>query len=283
MTASSPDVLFRHNQDDAEWLAISRDSKYGHYARIPGRICRCLEYFNISSDRSSVQERLDSYYLFIGVVDDEIDSVGLEAGSEVLKQLENGAAIFGEQTKQSPAKVVTEALRRHIGLEMFPVVLGKLRELYQAVVRERNSRTMRAYVEQRIAIGNLTAEVSYLLMRPFLKSEHEDLRRFLQRVGAVGCLIDSVIDLREDDRLGLLALRPSLSDYLYLMSRMLPDGFKVLLRHPSLLGLFLEAISDNWLASAPVQKARDTELDDLSIMVHSERNHREPDSTPKCN
>src|SRR5215813_8730624 len=129
---SSPDVLFRHNQDDVEWLAISRDCKYGHYARIPGRICRCLEYFDISSDRRAVQERLDSYYLFIGVVDNEIDSVGLDAGREILKQLENGSPIFREPTKQSPAKVVTEVLRHHIGLEMFPIVLGKLEELYQA-------------------------------------------------------------------------------------------------------------------------------------------------------
>src|SRR5437773_2273991 len=53
--------------------------------------------------------------------------------------------------------------------------------------------------------------------------------------------------------------------YFYLISRMLPDGFKVLLRHPRLVGLFLEAITDNLLAKAPVQKVRDTQPDDLPI------------------
>jgi hypothetical protein len=127
------------------------------------------------------------------------------------------------------------------------MILAKLGELYQAVVSERKSKTMRAYIEQRKAIGCLTAEVSYLLIRPLLMSENKDLCRFFQKVGEVGCLVDSVIDLRTDDRLGLLSFRPTLRDYFQLTSQMLRDGLKVLLRHASLLGLFLEAISDNCL------------------------------------
>ena len=226
-------------------MALARDRRYGHHARIPGRICRCLDYFHVSSDRQAIQERLHAYYLFVGVVDDEIDSVGLEAGREVLEQLRNEELIFREPGARAPVAVVTEVLKRHLCLETFPAVLQKLEELYETVVRERNSRTMRAYVEQRVAIGRLTADVSYLLIRPLLPREYPELRRFLQRVGEVGCLIDSVIDLRADDRLGLLAFRPGLRDYLYLVRRMFHDGFKVLRQHPRLLGLFLEAIRDN--------------------------------------
>ena len=244
---NSPDIAFRYVWTDIEWLyqAISLDSRYGHYVRIPERICRCLDYFNVSSSRRAVKERLHSYYLFIGVVDDVIDSSQLEAGGEILKQLDNRIPFFNEETKRSRAKLVTEIFKCHISLEIYPMVLAKLEELYQAVMGERKSKTMRAYIEQRKAIGCLTAEVSYLLIRPLLRSEHKDLCVFLQKVGEVGCLIDSVIDLREDDQVGLLSFRPTLKDYLKLTGQMLHEGLRILLKHPRLLGLFLESISDD--------------------------------------
>ena len=250
----SPDA-----QGEIGWLyqAISQDFRYGHYVRIPERICRCLEYFNVSASRKAVQERLRSYYLFIGVVDHVIDSRGLEAGREILKQLGNRTPPLNEEARQSPATVVTEVLKYHIGLEIFPTVLAKLEELYEAVVTERKSRTMRAYIEQRTAVGCLTAEVSYLLIRPLLKNETEDLICFFQKVGEVGCLVDSVIDLRADNRLGLLAFRPTLKDCFELITQMLRDGLKIVLKHPRLLGLFVEAIGDDLL---DLFRARETPL-----------------------
>ncbi len=232
---------------DIEWLyqTISQDARYRHYVRIPERICRCLDYFNVPSSRGAVKARLHSYYLFIGVVDDVIDSSRLEAGREILKQLEDRTLFFNEETKQSRTKLVTQILKCHISLEIYPLVLVKLEELYQAVVRERQSSTMRAYIEQRKVIGCLTEEISYLLIRPLLESEHKDLCRFLKNIGEVGCLIDSVIDLRSDDRLGLVSFSPTLEDHLRLTGQMLHEGLKVILRHPRLLGLFLEAISDD--------------------------------------
>jgi hypothetical protein len=202
-------------------------------------------YFNVSSSRGDVKGRLLPYYLFIGVVDDVIDSGGLEAGREILKQLEDRTLFFNEETKRSRAKLVTEVLKFHISPDIYPLVLAGLEELYQAVVLERQSKTMRAYIEQRKVIGRLTAKLSYLLIRPLLEGEHKDLCRFLKTIGEVGCLIDSVIDLRADNRLGLLSFRPTLKDYLKLTGQMLREGLKVTLRHPRLLGLFLEAVSDD--------------------------------------
>src|SRR5918999_5628647 len=105
---NSPDTTFRCIQTDIEWLyqALSQDARYGHYARIPERICRCLDYFNVSSSRRAVKERLHSYYLFIGVVDDVIDSSQLEAGGEILQQLDDRTPFFNEETRQSRAKLV---------------------------------------------------------------------------------------------------------------------------------------------------------------------------------
>jgi hypothetical protein len=244
-------------QTEIEWLyqALSQDSRYGHYVRIPERICRCLDYFNVSSSRRAVKERLHSYYLFIGVVDDVIDSSRPEAGGEILKQLDDRVPFFDEETRHSRAKLVTEILKCHISLDIYPTVLAKLEELYRAVIGERNSTTMRAYIGQRKAIGRLTAEVSYLLIRPLLKSEHKDLCAFLQKVGEVGCLIDSVIDLRADGRVGLLSFSPTLQDYLKLTGQMLREGLRILLRHPRLLGLFVESVHDDLLDQFRARRA----------------------------
>lgn len=246
---NSPDFLFQHLPPDAvlSYQAISQDSRYGHYVRIPERICRCLDYFNVSSSRRAVAERLHSYYLFIGVVDDVLDSSRLEAGREILKQLKNGTLSFDEETRQTPVKLVTEILKSHISPEIYPLALAKLEELYQAVMRERKARTMRAYIEQRIVIGSLTAELSYLLIRPLIEGEHDDLCRFLREVGAVGCLVDSVIDLRADRRRGLFSFRPALKEHLILTVQMLHEGLKVIRKHPRLTGLFLVAVGDDVL------------------------------------
>lgn len=246
---NSTDAFSRHRQDDLQsrYQAISQDSRYGHYGRIPERICRCLDYFKVSSSRQAVKERLHSYYLFIGVVDDIIDSSAPEAGREILKQLDNRNPFFDEGTKESHAKLVTEVFKCHISPETYPEILARLEELYHAVVSERTSATMRAYIEQRKTIGSLTAEVSYLLIRPLLREEHKDLRRFLQEVGEVGCLMDSLIDLRADATLGLISFKPTLNDHFNLISQLLREGLRILLKHPRLLGLFLEAIADNLL------------------------------------
>src|ERR687896_578518 len=105
---NSTDIAFRYMQTEIEWLyqAISQDARYGHYARIPERICRCLDYYNVTSSSRAVKERLHPYYLFIGVVDDVIDSSQLEAGGEILQQLDDRTPFFNEETRQSRAKLV---------------------------------------------------------------------------------------------------------------------------------------------------------------------------------
>jgi len=108
------------------YQAISRDWRYRHYARIPGRLCRCLDYFKVASNRRAVQERLSSYYLFICVVDDVLDSNKLEAGREILEQLKRRTPFFNEETTPSQAKLVTGVLKCHISLEIHAV--GPLNE-----------------------------------------------------------------------------------------------------------------------------------------------------------
>src|SRR5437773_12576987 len=93
LTGDKADIAWRYR-------SMSQNARYGHDVRIPERICRCLDYFNIPSSRRAVRERLHSYYLFIGVVDDVIDSSEPETAREILNQLDNPQPFFDQETKE---------------------------------------------------------------------------------------------------------------------------------------------------------------------------------------
>ena len=251
LSTAVPDTLPRHfnelkmcNDFRERYDTIVRDPKYRHFVRIPERIIRCLDYFGIAGDRIAMRKLLQAYYLFIGVVDNAIDSGEMEAGRVVLYHFETSTPSDRESII-SDIVLMTEVLKRHISEDVHSLVLSKLRELYQAVVSERAATSIESYMKQRKAVGRLTAELSYLLICPLLKAEHESLRDFMQQVGAVGCIIDSIIDLNPDRRLGLLSFKPTIRCYAKLICCALLDGLRLASKHPRLSGLFFQSIVDN--------------------------------------
>jgi hypothetical protein len=230
---------------DLAYRAVAGDPRYAHFMNIPERIIRCLDYFHLACNRVEVSQRLRAYYLFIGVVDDRIDRGELEIGKDILERFNDRVPCSDDRTRASRVSLVTEVLKQNISADVYPAVVAKLHELYPAVVAERKAETITAYIEQRKVVGRLTAEVSYVLIRSFLEGDGRDFRRLLERVGAVGCLVDSVIDLRADTRLGLVSFTPTVGDFLKLLASTLREGLSVSMKHPALLGVFLEAVGDN--------------------------------------
>lgn len=230
------------------YQAIADDPKYKHFVRIPDRIIRCFDYFGIVCDRFVTRARLQAYYLFIGVVDDAIDSGQIGTGRLILDYLSKPLPLFNDTVRRSRVKLITEILKCQASDETYPLMVAGLQDLYEEVVRERAATSIDSYIEHRKSIGALTAELSYVLVRPALLpegGEHEALCRFMKEVGAIGCLVDSLIDLRADRRLGLLGFQPRISDYARLIVDILRDGLRVSLNNPGLVGLFLRAIGDN--------------------------------------
>ena len=224
---------------------LTADPKYQHFVRIPVRIIQCIDYFGIEFNRTAARTSLHAYYLFIGIVDDAIDSGNIDAGRLILEYLNNPAPVFDEAARHSSLRLITEILKSNIRDRTYPLTMDKLRELYDECVSERSAASIDSYLEHRKSVGSLTAEISYVLIRPALSGEHENLSRFMKEVGAIGCLVDSLIDLRADCRLGLLGFKPRISDYAKLLVEIVRDGLRVSLRHPGLAGLFLQAIADN--------------------------------------
>jgi hypothetical protein len=227
------------------YRAIADDPKYAHFIRIPDRIIRCIDYFGINCNRATAKDRLLSYYLFIGVIDNALDSAHIEIGRLVLDCLKTSLPCFDEAHTSPEVRLVTETLKSKISEESYFSIREKLGRLYQRVLRERGATSTCELIRFRKAVGALTADVSYLLIRSSLNREHEGLRRLMKRVGAVGCLIDTLIDLGADRRLGLLKFKPSIADYAQLIRHTLIAGLRVLFTHPALFGLFLPAIIDN--------------------------------------
>ncbi|MFY9620225.1 MAG: hypothetical protein WAQ99_10490 [Pyrinomonadaceae bacterium] len=199
----------------------------------------------MSCDSVAVERRLRAYYLFIGVIDNAIDSGQWQVSQIVLRQFESRPARFDQPSNISEVVLVTERLLNEVSDEIYPEVLSALHALSAAVEHERTAASMAEYIEARKRVGQLTAKSSFLLIRPLLSTESSQICHFMERVGEIGCLVDSVIDLNGDQRSGLLNFQSTRWEFIRLLTCAVKSGAQFSIRHPRLFGLFLEAVIDN--------------------------------------
>jgi hypothetical protein len=219
---------------------------------------RCLDYFGVGCDRFAAARTLAAYYLFIAVVDDAIDSGETQVGAMVLQHLSTRSA--ASEPLPTDVAVITENLKRELDYQIDSCLRDQFWLLYETVSHEKAAKSIDAYTEVRKAVGQLTADLSYLLISPLLERDSVRLRAFMRKVGAVGCLVDSVIDLDADKRRGLLSFQPTMRDWLKLALITCGEGLSIALRHPRLAGLFLmsilDTIHDRFPLSRPARTAR---------------------------
>ena len=231
----------------ARYEVIANDPKYQHFIRIPRRIVRCLDYFGVAFDREVVERRLRAYYLFIGVIDQAMDCGQVQVGRIVLRQLNLREYRVGQSASTSDITLATEHLKSEIPVARLSDILNMLWELNGTVEQERVATSMTDYIEVRKRVGRLTARISYELINPLLSGETSGLCYFMERVGEIGCLVDSVIDLRADERDGLLNFRGTPLNFVRLLTGTIKSGGKLSFEYPRLFLLVLEAIVDNVL------------------------------------
>ena len=239
---SSPPVnpdLWRRYQ------TIVKDSRYRHFTRIPERIIRFLDSFQIEFDREAVHERLLAHYLFTAVVDDAIDSGEAGVAHSVFERLNTVAGPEKQIARASDVAIVTEMLKSHLDRDNRLSILHWLRCAHHEVIRERAAKSVGKYIEHRKALGRATAKQSYLLMRPALSEPNQKLCRMMEEIGAVGCLVDSMIDVRDDHQAGSLNFELTAVSYMTLCCNTAIAGLRVLGKKPSLILLLTEAVLDN--------------------------------------
>jgi hypothetical protein len=254
-TSASPELPRLFNPAENAWSNseikrdyddIARDARYFQFVNIPQRIIQCLDSFATVLEPETARARLLAYYLFIAVVDDEIESADFEMGEKILRRLADPRPCFDLDARTSTSQFMTEVLKQHISPTIHSLVLRKFTELHQANLAEREASTMKGYVEQRKSVGRLTAELSYILIQDLISLEKTDCRELMKEVGAVGCLVDSVFDARADKRAGALSFRPSWWDFLRLGATTMFDGMNLVVTHPRMLPLFADAMRDNF-------------------------------------
>lgn len=228
---------------NASYDRMAHDPKYRHFARIPARIVRCLDYFHVRGDRIAAARILGAYYIFIAVVDNALDSGETQAAATVFEYL--AGPLSANPAGLSDVALVTRNLTQQLDDTVGLTFRNQLGWLYETVCQEQSALSIEAYIEVREVVGRLTADLSYVLISPLLDREEKTLRAFMQEVGAVGCLVDSVIDLSADQRRGLVGFMPTGRDYLKLALAALRQGLSIGLRHPRLAGLFAHAILDD--------------------------------------
>lgn len=231
----------------SRYEAISNDPKYQHFIRIPRRIVRCFDYFGVAFDREVVERRLRAYYLFIGVIDHAMDCGRAQVGQMVLRQLDLREDRVSQSATTSDIALATEHLKREIPADRSSDIRNQLWDLNRTVDQERTATSMTDYIEVRKRVGRLTARISYELIHPLLSGETSRLGYFMERVGEIGCLVDSVIDLHTDERDGLLNFRGTPRNFVRLLTCTIKSGGKLSFEYPRLFLLFLEAVADNVL------------------------------------
>ena len=233
------------SQIELRYQGLLTDPRFFQFANIPNRIIRCLHFYGIDGDMERVRSVLLAYYLFIALADDLIDGSLCGIGDDILARFGNPFVCLNEDAVCSDAEFLAELLKMHFPASSSAVLRRKLRALYRINFQERRAGTMRAFVETRRLLGAETADISFLLIRDHLAGDALQVRKLMRQVGAVGCLVDSIVDARDDRRAGLLWFRPSFIDWLFLYAQTFALGAKIGLRHPRLIALFADAIADN--------------------------------------
>lgn len=194
-----------------------------------------------------MSEVLRAYYLFIGVVDEALDVGNLDLGSRILQSFILKEPHNSRNTlfAASIPGLMTNVLRQHTTDNDHPLISANLAELYREVVSERMAPSIGAYIHHRKMVGIRTAELSYLLIRGLLQGDTYRVSQLMMHVGKVGCLIDSLIDLKMDSRARLLNFRPSVIDRLQIAVCALWEGGQTIFRYPALTMVFAEVVADN--------------------------------------
>ena len=234
-----------NGQVASRYQRLAADPRFFQFANIPNRLIKCLDSFEIEANQEDMRSALLAYYIFIAVTDDAIDGGDPDAGESILARIANPRVRLSGDAALSDAEFMAEVLKLYFPARASAQIRMKFRTLYRITLDEQRARSMREFVKTRKLLGRVTADISYLLVRDYLRNDVWKLRRLMKQVGAVGCLIDTVIDARKDQRAGLLSFRPSIAEWLYFYAHTLVLGLRVALKHTKLIRLFCEAIIDN--------------------------------------
>ncbi len=234
----------------------SKDKRYSPYLRLPYKITKFLKYFKIKFDFEKIVEATKAYFLWLKVVDDEIDekNKGLSAIKEEIERSLSGKKNRAKgleelcqngQTEKSALIIATENFKKVIKKESFPKMKKELEALYTAAVLESDSPTMEEYIASRKEIGRQTANCAYSLIKQYCYAPNTLNKKFYEffcEIAELGCLVDSAIDIKKDLEKKVLKFSPSFADKMKLYLETTKKTIKLFQKYPGLSKEFLESV-----------------------------------------
>lgn len=231
-------------QDDL--VTTLNDSRYSGYIDISKSVLNFLDYFNLEYNKQEVSGSLSTYFIWLKIVDDEIDINKTDVRERLKSNFKNKD--FSSNINDS-VDLFSELLKTHVDDSIYSSFITDLDLLYGVVLKEKSSENMVDYLDNRKQTGELTANATHTLIKPNILGDTTQFLHFFQNLGATGSLIDSVLDMKRDLEEENYSFNPSLFDNLLLYKETIKDSTKLILKHPFLINTFSKSALNNFKSS----------------------------------
>ena len=221
--------------------ALVSQDRFVTYRGMDRRICTLLDYCGVSYDRLEVGKKVAIFSIWVKSADDAID--GPDSPDGVLARINNPQVAFDIEASQNPALFLTELLKKKISPSQYDLVRSALLQLYGVAQQEKNARDMSQYIESSKAVGRMTANAIYELIKPDISANHESFYRLFVRIGELADLVDACLDIKGDS--DAISFSPTRTDRLKLYAATIKEGLILLNGHPGLSFEFLKSVRRN--------------------------------------
>lgn len=217
---------------------LLQDEKYAPYLKIADKVPHFLDYFQMDYDKQGVKTSLSLYFLWLKCIDEELDTGDEHIGEQVKQNLLNSQPNITEEIIASTPLLLSEVLKVQTTPATYHHLLENLHELYDSTLSEKTAPSMSQYIYQRKKSGILTAQGAFIMMEPHLLTHNHKFVSFFQQLGALGNIVDSVVDLRNDIHSQTYSFHVTFLDVVQLYTQTSKDAIKVILQHPRLVKQF---------------------------------------------
>jgi len=194
---------------------LKKDKEYSIYLRGGPFILWYMKKLKMIYDKKSVEEKLNYFWIWIKVVDLEIEE-GKGKGNEYL------AVLLGRKSNKGTLGFkITKILQKHIKTKSGQNVF---KNLFKSVIKEKKSINIKELIKNREKTSYFLAEAIKELIKKDMK-ENKKFNKFLHESMKMNFLIDSYVDLDDDYKKGELKFKPTIKDKNMLRLKLLKYSF----------------------------------------------------------
>jgi hypothetical protein len=203
--------------------------KFTLYLNVPIHITRYLDHFSISYPPQQIAGVLGTYFLWLKLADDEIDE-HLKTGEDIFRRLSSGPD--ESFNNNEPGLDMLTDILYYASKPSSTAFLEEFSVCRRYAVLETEAVNIRDLAQIRTMEGEMLSLATLSLIEPYIQYGDHSIYDFLPRVGRLGMLLDSMIDLREDSAAGELKFQPGMLDMAYLAMQFMKGTLQIQVHYP---------------------------------------------------